>query len=155
MLDSEIAGLSERPINFFLPRFLQVTFCTSTNYPCPLPLLIYSVISSVHLVAELVAMIFLSYLAAFPVSTCYIKEALLEFSESIHYANANSEFNWNNYDFFFLHFIFELILVFVNQFNNSWGTILTFSRFYLCLWINICKVYLYLLMIQLQRCGSW
>lgn len=26
VLDSDICGLSERPINVFLPRFLQVTF---------------------------------------------------------------------------------------------------------------------------------
>lgn len=45
--------------------------------------------------AEIATLVVYYFWTAFPVSTCFTKKALLEFGESIHHANANSEYNWD------------------------------------------------------------
>ena len=77
VLDSDVPGLAERPINIFLPRLFRVSLvfyflclfsCTFCN--CILQLF------------------FFFCFTVFPITSCFIKKAVIGFCKSIHYVNA-------------------------------------------------------------------
>lgn len=83
-LDVDVPGLSERPINIFMPRLLQVILAALSEIVCRC-LLVTITRATIEKLSILVSG------TVFPVSTCHIEEAIIGFHQSVYRSNAFSE----------------------------------------------------------------
>ena len=168
MLDSDVPGLSERPINIFLPRLFQVwSSCTLLYisiflFIVSLPLIQLTLEHCLSVAVKSFSLFFLPVKTLFPDSCAWI--FFEQFFQSPHatlrklsLSSVNQYIMLmptvsNNYVRYFVILHFEPCS---DPYVDTGCYNIYDCRLYMYPWISIFKVYLFLLMTLRQKCESW